>query len=130
MRFATDSFDGVSANKCLIFRYNLNFRWILGPVLLSWILALLIPSSLRDRKLPHLEGEKFRFRLLSGRLVRLVNGKPQIVSAKQEDAEWQNYLSNLEESNLVPPPSSPKIIIVTEKGALEQNPLLVNKMSK
>ncbi|XP_055340902.1 L-lactate transporter-like [Paramacrobiotus metropolitanus] len=75
--------------------YDLNFRWILGPVLLALILAVLVPTDLRDRKLPRVEGERLRFRLPNGRLVRFVHGRFRVVRAEQEETEWVAYLKSL-----------------------------------
>ncbi|XP_055357334.1 L-lactate transporter-like [Paramacrobiotus metropolitanus] len=75
--------------------YDVNFRWILAPVLFALILAILTPTNLRDQKLPRVEGERLRFRLPFGRMVRLINGRFRTVSVEEEEAEWQAYLSSL-----------------------------------
>ncbi|KAI9331655.1 major facilitator superfamily domain-containing protein [Zopfochytrium polystomum] len=75
--------------------YDTNFRWILGFVLAGVILASMVPSNLRDRRLPKKEGESFRFRLGS-RLVRVYGWvRPVIVPKPEEDAEWNEYLASL-----------------------------------
>lgn len=80
----------------LLFIYNMNFRWIVAITALSFILCILIPTNLKDRKLPKVQGETLRFRNpLSKNLVRLVNGKFVTVSQEAEDEEWAAYLSSL-----------------------------------
>lgn len=75
--------------------YDLNFRWILAPVLLSFLVCLFIPTHLRDRKLPKAAGEVLRFRFVDGRLVRLVRWKPVWLSKEEEKVEWAAYLQSL-----------------------------------
>ncbi|KAI9203695.1 major facilitator superfamily domain-containing protein [Polychytrium aggregatum] len=74
--------------------YNLNFRWILGFVLLGFLLCVMIPAHLADRKLPYKEGEIHRVRAF-GSLYRIYkNFKIERVSKQQIDAEWEAYLSS------------------------------------
>ncbi|KAI8847836.1 major facilitator superfamily domain-containing protein [Chytridium lagenaria] len=75
--------------------YTLNFRWILAFVLVGFIMAILVPSHIRDRKLPRVEGEMMRVRIF-GRMVRVVKGKGVVVvSQAVEDEEWHRYLESL-----------------------------------
>ncbi|KAJ3159565.1 hypothetical protein HDU86_001574 [Geranomyces michiganensis] len=75
--------------------YNLNFRWLLAFTCAGIIACLLVPTNLRDRRLPRKAGELFRFRFVNGRLVRVINGVPRFTSKADEDAEWSAYLATL-----------------------------------
>ncbi|OWA54359.1 hypothetical protein BV898_18764 [Hypsibius exemplaris] len=92
--------------------YNLDFRWILAPVLFSFLLSLFIPANLRDRKLPRAPGETFRYRFINGRLIRFTGCKMHMLTAAEEEAEWQTYLAGL--SNL--PQSKPVEVVSSEYG--------------
>ncbi|KAI9325485.1 major facilitator superfamily domain-containing protein [Obelidium mucronatum] len=74
--------------------YDINFQWILGFVFMGLATACMIPSSLRDRRLPKAEGESFRFRF-GPRLVRVFGTKPVVVSKEQEDKEWAAYIAGI-----------------------------------
>ncbi|KAJ3008998.1 UNVERIFIED_CONTAM: hypothetical protein HDU68_002876 [Siphonaria sp. JEL0065] len=74
--------------------YDINFQWILAIVFVGLLTASLIPNSLRDRRLPKSEGESIRFRL-GPRQVRVIKGKPVIISKEQEDKEWSAYISGI-----------------------------------
>ncbi|XP_055332299.1 L-lactate transporter-like [Paramacrobiotus metropolitanus] len=76
-------------------KYDLNFRWILGPVLLALILAVFTPTNLRDRMLPRVEDERFRLRLPNGHMLRFVGGRFHVVSTEEEENEWEAYLASL-----------------------------------
>ncbi|KAJ3100241.1 hypothetical protein HDU96_010411 [Phlyctochytrium bullatum] len=79
--------------------YDVNFRWILAMVIVAFFLSLLIPTNLRDRRLPLVEGEKsrlLRFRFGSrGKMWRFVNGRFVSVSREEEEREWNAYMDEL-----------------------------------
>ncbi|KAJ3147085.1 hypothetical protein HDU89_005893 [Geranomyces variabilis] len=75
--------------------YDLNFRWLLAFTSFGILVTLLVPTGLRDRRLPRKSGEWFRIRFF-GRLVRVINGVPRITSKADEDAEWSGYLARLQ----------------------------------
>ncbi|KAJ3196563.1 hypothetical protein HK101_008475 [Irineochytrium annulatum] len=85
--------------------YDTNFRWILAFVAVGVILACAVPADIRDRKLPKVEGEWFRIRAF-GRMIRVIKGRPVIVSREQEREEWAAFLMNRE-----------KVVAVEEKKA-------------
>ena len=74
--------------------YDTNFYWILVIVCISFVFACLVPANLRDRRLPKVPGERFRFRF-GRRLVRCIGFKFVVVSKEQEDQEWTAYLSTV-----------------------------------
>ncbi|KAJ3310658.1 hypothetical protein HDU76_003316, partial [Blyttiomyces sp. JEL0837] len=78
--------------------YDTNFHWILAFVCVGAVLASLVPSNLRDRRLPKAPGETFRFRLGS-RLVRVIGLRPVFISKGQEDQEWAAYLEEVTARN-------------------------------
>ena len=73
----------------------MDLRWILGPILISFVTSLFIPCNLRDNHLPRLPGEKFRFRMLGLPLMRFVQGKLQVLSKADEDVEWEKYMASV-----------------------------------
>lgn len=75
--------------------YDLNFRWMLGPVSLALLVCLFMPTDLRLRKLPRAEGELCRFRLPNGRLTRVTRWELTVLSAEEENEEWSAYLRSL-----------------------------------
>ncbi|TPX55243.1 hypothetical protein SpCBS45565_g08514 [Spizellomyces sp. 'palustris'] len=76
--------------------YDLNFHWILAFTSFGLLVSFFIPTNLRDRRLPKLEGERMRFRFVNGRLVRVFKGfKMHMYSRAEEDAEWDSYLKGL-----------------------------------
>ncbi|KAI8587218.1 major facilitator superfamily domain-containing protein [Geranomyces variabilis] len=75
--------------------YDLNFRWLLAFTSFGILVTLLVPTGLRDRRLPRKSGEWFRIRFF-GRLVRVINGVPRVTSKADEDAEWSEYLARLQ----------------------------------
>ncbi|KAL2917722.1 hypothetical protein HK105_202595 [Polyrhizophydium stewartii] len=76
--------------------YDLNFRWILGLVLMGFVLCIFIHTNLRDRRMPHVEGEVLRIRFINGRMIRFYRtGKIQMLSKHEEDVEWSDYLRTI-----------------------------------
>ena len=93
--------------------YDLNFRWMLAPVLFSLVVCLFIPTHLHDRKLPKVPGEVLRLRFVDGRLVRMVRWTPVFVSKEEEKAEWNAYLRTL-------PPQEPTTSVAEKTQTLEK----------
>ncbi|KNC98746.1 uncharacterized protein SPPG_05726 [Spizellomyces punctatus DAOM BR117] len=80
----------------LLHAYDLNFHWILAFTSFGLLVSFFIPTNLRDRRLPKLEGERIRFRFVNGRLVRVFKGfKVRMYSRAEEDAEWDGYLKGI-----------------------------------
>ncbi|KAL2911452.1 hypothetical protein HK105_209064 [Polyrhizophydium stewartii] len=76
--------------------YDLNFRWILGLVLMGFVLCIFIHTNLRDRRMPHVEGEVLRIRFINGRMIRFYRtGKVVMLSKADEDREWAEHLRTL-----------------------------------
>ncbi|KAL2917734.1 hypothetical protein HK105_202607 [Polyrhizophydium stewartii] len=76
--------------------YNLNFRWLLGPVFFGLIACILVKTNLRDRRLPCVEGEVLRLRFVNGRMLRFYRtGRIHMLSKHEEDREWSEYLRAL-----------------------------------
>ncbi|KAJ3030172.1 hypothetical protein HDV00_009084 [Rhizophlyctis rosea] len=80
-----------AAGAGLLSVYTLDFRWILAFTTLGFLIAIFIPTNLRDRKLPKSEGERLRFRAPNGRLIKMINGKFVTISKEEEDADWEKY---------------------------------------
>ncbi|OQV13624.1 hypothetical protein BV898_12167 [Hypsibius exemplaris] len=74
--------------------YEVNFRWILGPIVLGFFITLFIPTNVRDVKLPRVPGELFRLRLINDRLFRFTKWRGHILTREEEETEWQAYLEN------------------------------------
>ncbi|EGF79781.1 hypothetical protein BATDEDRAFT_89188 [Batrachochytrium dendrobatidis JAM81] len=76
--------------------YTLNFRWILGVVLVGLVLCFFIHTNLKDRRLPKVAGEFTRMRFVNGRMVRVYkNGSIKMISKEQEQEEWAGYLHTI-----------------------------------
>eukprot|EP00122_Pirum_gemmata_P021683 Pgem_evm1s20185 len=58
--------------------YNINFYWMCAIVCIGFFACLFIRTKLRDRILPAIPGQVFRFRL-------------QSVSKNKDDTEWEAY---------------------------------------
>lgn len=78
--------------------YIINSYWILAFILVGLLSAIFVRTTLKDRKLPPVEGEWFKFRILS-KVIRIkkVSIIPQVevLSSKQYDDEWEKYLKSL-----------------------------------
>ena len=84
----------LGAKHALLFLYDIDFEWILAFVVFGFFLACFIPDNIRDRKIPALNGECCRIRILT-RLVRCI-----IYSKKEEDQEWNKFLDTLRDKPL------------------------------
>ncbi|KAJ3111865.1 hypothetical protein HK098_008304 [Nowakowskiella sp. JEL0407] len=83
----------------LVYIYDINMRWVLCVICVSFLVCLFIPVNLRDRRLPKVDGEMFRFRFVTGRMIRVMKGfKFVTVSKEEEDNEWDRYLVSLGKS--------------------------------
>ena len=108
----------MGAEKALLYVYNVDFRWILAFVILGFFLCIFIPANIKDRKLPRCEGEWVRFRFVNNRLVRVINGKPIMLTKQEEKAEWMAYLETLRKQEMAnldaksSPTSQPVIVEV------------------
>ncbi|KAJ1566015.1 hypothetical protein HK096_004538 [Nowakowskiella sp. JEL0078] len=80
----------------LIYVYDANLRWVICIVIISFFVCLFIPTNIRIRKLPKIEGEIFKFRFINGRMIRVMRGFKLVqVSKEDEDIEWDKFISSL-----------------------------------
>ncbi len=75
--------------------YIINAHWILAFVIAGLIAGIFVRTTLKDRLLPPVNGQWFRFRIF-GKIVRIkrVSTFPEmeILSSKEYDDEWDKYL--------------------------------------
>lgn len=78
--------------------YILNSYWILAFVIAGLIAGIFVRTTLKDRLLPPVKGQWFRFRIF-GKIVRVkrISTFPEveILSSKEYDDEWDKYLQTL-----------------------------------
>lgn len=78
--------------------YVVNTYWILAFIVIGLIAAIVVRTTLKDRKLPAVQGEWFRLRIFS-KVVRVkrITSCPEVevLSAKKFDEEWENYVQSL-----------------------------------
>lgn len=90
--------------------YVVNTYWILAFIIVGLLSALFVRTTLKDRKLPAVKGEWFRFRIFS-KVVRIkrITSCPEmeILNGKQFDEEWEKFVQsqnvpqhNIKESNV------------------------------
>ena len=101
----------MGAQKALLYVYNVNFQWILAFAILGFFLCVVIPTRLRDRMLPKVDGEWFRFRFIDNRLIRVVRGRFVVVPEQQVQKEWGGYVSTVLSSPAASVSVSPVIVV-------------------
>lgn len=77
--------------------YIVNTYWILAFIVAGLISALFVRTTLKDRKLPAVEGEWFRFRIFSTVVrIKRINSWPQIelLNTNQFDEEWEKFVQS------------------------------------
>lgn len=78
--------------------YIMNSYWILAFIIAGLLAAIFVRTTLKDRQLPPVKGEWFKFRIFS-KVIRIkrVSGLPEteILSSDQYDEEWEKYLQSL-----------------------------------
>lgn len=77
------------------FPFIVNSYWILSLVVIGLVCTILIRTDLKDRILPPIEGQWFRFRIFKHMLiVKRVSTCPeiQIMSSVEYDQLWEDYL--------------------------------------
>lgn len=82
--------------------YIVNSYWILVFVIAGLLSAIFVRTTMKDRKLPPVIGEWFKFRIFSNVIrVKRTSSFPQVevLSSKQYDEEWDTYLQSLIRSN-------------------------------
>lgn len=78
--------------------YIVNSYWILSLVVVGLLCTILVRTELKDRLLPPLEGQCFRFRLFRHMLViKRVGICPvlKIIGSEEYDEMWEKYLKTL-----------------------------------
>ncbi|KAK9763088.1 hypothetical protein K7432_010560 [Basidiobolus ranarum] len=78
--------------------YVVNVYWILVFVLIGLIAGVFVRTTMKDRLLPAVPGQILRMRIF-GKTVRLVNNngmRLETLTFEQEEAEWNQYLSQLQ----------------------------------
>ncbi|XP_037025361.1 uncharacterized MFS-type transporter YhjX-like [Bradysia coprophila] len=87
--------------------YIINTYWILAFIVVGLVSAIFVRTTLKDRKLPAVQGEWFRFRIFS-KVVRIkrISSCPEIeVLNKQKfDEEWDKYVlsqNNVTKQNVI-----------------------------
>lgn len=77
--------------------YIINTYWILAFIIIGLVSAIFVRTTLKDRTLPAVKGEWFRFRIFS-KVVRVkrVTGCPdlEILSAQKFDEEWEKFVQS------------------------------------
>jgi MFS family permease len=111
--------ETMGKETALLYMYNINFQWILAFVILGFVICCFIPANIIDRKLPKVDGEWFRFRFINNRVVRVIGGRPVMISREQEMNEWNAYLDLLRKERQIEmktpsPTSSPPVILQVE----------------
>ncbi len=79
------------------FPFIFNSYWILALVVVGLICAMLIRTDLKDRLLPPIDGQWFRFRFFKHMvIVKRVSACPKIEIMNSEDYDqlWENYLKS------------------------------------
>ena len=61
--------------------YDVNFQWMLAVILISTLICCLIPTNIRDRRMPRKANEFLRFRLPNGRLYESMFRFPSLRSS-------------------------------------------------
>lgn len=78
--------------------YIVNSYWILAFIIAGLLSAIFVRTTLKDRKLPPVEGEWFKFRIF-GSVIRIkkVSVLPEIevLDSERYDDEWEKYLQSL-----------------------------------
>lgn len=86
--------------------YIVNTYWILAFIVAGLLSAVIVRTTLKDRKLPAVQGEWFRFRIFS-KVVRIkrITSCPEveILNTKQFEEEWEEYLQlqNVSQQNVI-----------------------------
>ncbi|KAJ6636676.1 putative MFS-type transporter YhjX [Pseudolycoriella hygida] len=84
--------------------YVVNSYWILSFIIIGLLSAIFVRTSLKDRLLPPVHGEWFKFRIFSNMIrIKKVSTFPQVqvLSSEQYDEEWEKYLQSLASSQTV-----------------------------
>lgn len=86
--------------------YVVNTYWILAFIIVGLLSAIVVRTTLKDRKLPAVQGEWFRFRIFS-KVVRIkrITSCPEveILNRKKFDEEWDKYVQsqNVSQHNII-----------------------------
>lgn len=81
--------------KADAYPFIVNSYWILSLVVVGLISTILIRTDLKDRILPPVKGQWFRFRIFKHMLIiKKVSACPEIemMSPEEYDQLWENYL--------------------------------------
>lgn len=82
--------------------YIINSYWMLFFVVAGLLSALLVRPNIKDRILPPVKGQWYRFRFF-GRVITIKKVKTfpnvEIVSAAEYDLEWEQYLKSYNASS-------------------------------
>lgn len=77
--------------------YIVNSYWILAFIIAGLLSAIFVRTTLKDRKLPPVEGECFKFRIFS-KVTRIKKAsclpEIEVLSSEQYDEEWEKYLQS------------------------------------
>lgn len=75
--------------------YIINSHWMLVFIVAGLISGIFVRTTLKDRLLPPVDGQWFRFRIF-GKIVRIKKvtlcPEVEILSSKEYDDEWEKYL--------------------------------------
>lgn len=86
--------------------YVVNTYWILAFIVVGLLAAIFVRTTLKDRKLPAVKGEWFRFRIFSKVLrIKQIRSCPQmeILNTKKFDIEWEKFVQsqNISHQNVI-----------------------------
>lgn len=78
--------------------YIVNSYWILAFIIAGLLSSIFVRTTLKDRKLPSVEGEWFKFRIFT-KVIRISRKsclpEVEVLSSEQYDEEWEKYLQSL-----------------------------------
>lgn len=77
--------------------YIVNTYWILAFIIVGLLSAIFVRTTLKDRKLPAVKGEWFRFRIFSIVVrIKRINPFPEfeILNTKKFDEEWEKFVQS------------------------------------
>ncbi|XP_037038592.1 uncharacterized MFS-type transporter YhjX-like [Bradysia coprophila] len=78
--------------------YIINSYWILAFIIAGLLSTVLVRTTIKDRKLPPVDGECFKFRIF-GKVIRIkrvaILPEVEVVSSDKYDEEWERYLQSL-----------------------------------
>ncbi len=83
--------------------YIINSYWILAFIIAGLLSTIFVRTTVKDRKLPPVDGEWFKFRIF-GKVIRIKNISIfpgiEVLSSEKYDEEWEKYLQSLNQAKV------------------------------